>query len=108
VRRIEGFSAHVDWKAVPRWLEGLRQNTPQTTVLQHTAKPDAAEAMVTSGRKDWLGTSASQPWRNNRNYREWQRTAARARVNKYFCAAAQIPQSGVIYFSKEQRKRQNL
>ena len=44
VRRIEGFSAHADWKAVLRWLEGL-QNTPRTVFTTH-GEPDAAEAMA--------------------------------------------------------------
>jgi len=44
VRRIEGFSAHADWKAVLRWLEGL-QNTPQMVFTTH-GEPDAAEAMA--------------------------------------------------------------
>lgn len=44
VRRIEGFSAHADWKAVLRWLEGL-QNTPQMLFTTH-GEPDAAEAMA--------------------------------------------------------------
>ncbi len=44
VRRIEGFSAHADWKAVLRWLEGL-QNTPKLVFTTH-GEPDAAEAMA--------------------------------------------------------------
>ncbi len=44
VRRIEGFSAHADWKAVLRWLEGL-QNTPRMLFTTH-GEPDAAEAMA--------------------------------------------------------------
>ncbi|MCY7346837.1 MAG: MBL fold metallo-hydrolase [Pyrinomonadaceae bacterium] len=44
VRRIEGFSAHADWKAVLRWLEGL-QNTPKMLFTTH-GEPDAAEAMA--------------------------------------------------------------
>jgi len=44
VRRIEGFSAHADWKAVLRWLEGL-QNKPQMVFTTH-GEPDAAEAMA--------------------------------------------------------------
>jgi metallo-beta-lactamase family protein len=44
VERVEGFSAHADWKAVLRWLEGL-SNTPKTVFTTH-GEPDAAEAMA--------------------------------------------------------------
>ena len=44
VERVEGFSAHADWKAVLRWLEGL-QTTPKTVFTTH-GEPDAAEAMA--------------------------------------------------------------
>lgn len=44
VERVEGFSAHADWKAVLRWLEGL-PNTPKTIFTTH-GEPDAAEAMA--------------------------------------------------------------
>lgn len=44
IEKIEGFSAHADWKAVLRWLEGL-QNTPQTVFTTH-GEPEAAEAMA--------------------------------------------------------------
>ena len=44
VRRIEGFSAHADWKAVLRWLTGL-QNTPQMLFTTH-GEPEAAQAMA--------------------------------------------------------------
>ena len=44
VEKVEGFSAHADWKAVLRWLEGL-QNTPKTVFTTH-GEPDAAEAMA--------------------------------------------------------------
>lgn len=44
IAKIEGFSAHADWKAVLRWLEGL-QNTPQTVFTTH-GEPEAAEAMA--------------------------------------------------------------
>jgi metallo-beta-lactamase family protein len=49
VRRIEGFSAHADWKAVLRWLGGLR-NSPQTVFTTH-GEPEAAEAMATHIRE---------------------------------------------------------
>ncbi|MBA4123384.1 MAG: MBL fold metallo-hydrolase [Acidobacteria bacterium] len=44
VRRIEGFSAHADWKAVLRWLEGL-QNKPKMVFTTH-GEPEAASAMA--------------------------------------------------------------
>ncbi len=44
VEKVEGFSAHADWKAVIRWLEGL-QSTPKTVFTTH-GEPDAAEAMA--------------------------------------------------------------
>ncbi|HLM00516.1 MAG TPA: MBL fold metallo-hydrolase [Pyrinomonadaceae bacterium] len=44
VERVEGFSAHADWKAVLRWLEGL-QTTPKTVFTTH-GEPDAAAAMA--------------------------------------------------------------
>ncbi|HEY0659207.1 MAG TPA: MBL fold metallo-hydrolase [Pyrinomonadaceae bacterium] len=44
VERVEGFSAHADWKAVLRWLEGL-PNTPKTVFTTH-GETDAAEAMA--------------------------------------------------------------
>ncbi len=42
--RIEGFSAHADWKAVLRWLEGL-QNKPVMVFTTH-GEPEAASAMA--------------------------------------------------------------
>jgi len=44
LERVEGFSAHADWKAVIRWLEGLR-TTPKMVFTTH-GEPDAAEAMA--------------------------------------------------------------
>lgn len=44
VERVEGFSAHADWKAVLRWLEGV-PNTPKNVFTTH-GEPDAAEAMA--------------------------------------------------------------
>ena len=44
VEKVEGFSAHADWKAVLRWLHGL-PNTPKTVFTTH-GEPDAAEAMA--------------------------------------------------------------
>jgi metallo-beta-lactamase family protein len=44
VRRIEGFSAHADWPAVLRWLEGLE--SPPKKVFTTHGEPAAAEAMA--------------------------------------------------------------
>jgi metallo-beta-lactamase family protein len=44
VERVEGFSAHADWKAVLRWLHGL-PNTPKTVFTTH-GEPESANAMA--------------------------------------------------------------
>ena len=44
VEKVEGFSAHADWKAVIRWLEGLK-TTPRMVFTTH-GEPDAAAAMA--------------------------------------------------------------
>lgn len=44
VERVEGFSAHADWKAVLQWLSGLH-TTPKTVFTTH-GEPDAAKAMA--------------------------------------------------------------
>ncbi len=44
VEKVEGFSAHADWKAVLRWLEGL-PGAPKTVFTTH-GEPDAAAAMA--------------------------------------------------------------
>lgn len=44
VVKVEGFSAHADWKAVLRWLSGLR-STPKMVFTTH-GEPEAAEAMA--------------------------------------------------------------
>lgn len=44
VERVEGFSAHADWKAVLRWLEGLPE-APKIIFTTH-GEPEAAEAMA--------------------------------------------------------------
>lgn len=44
VEKIEGFSAHADWKAVLRWLSGLHQ--APTTIFTTHGEPEAAEAMA--------------------------------------------------------------
>jgi metallo-beta-lactamase family protein len=53
VEKVEGFSAHADWKAVIRWLEGL-PNTPKMVFTTH-GEPDAAAAMAQHirDRFDW-------------------------------------------------------
>ncbi|MBX3245025.1 MAG: MBL fold metallo-hydrolase [Acidobacteria bacterium] len=44
VEKVEGFSAHADWKAVLQWLEGL-PNEPKMIFTTH-GEPEAAEAMA--------------------------------------------------------------
>ncbi len=44
VKKVDGFSAHADWKAVLRWLEGL-PSTPKTVFTTH-GEPEAATAMA--------------------------------------------------------------
>ena len=44
VEKVEGFSAHADWKAVIRWLEGL-PGAPKKVFTTH-GEPDAAAAMA--------------------------------------------------------------
>jgi metallo-beta-lactamase family protein len=44
IEKVEGFSAHADWKAVIRWLSGLR-TTPKMVFTTH-GEPEAAEAMA--------------------------------------------------------------
>ena len=44
VEKIEGFSAHADWKAVLRWLSGLKI-TPKKVFTTH-GEPEAAAAMA--------------------------------------------------------------
>lgn len=44
VEKVEGFSAHADWKAVLRWLEGL-PTAPKTVFTTH-GEPESAEAMA--------------------------------------------------------------
>jgi len=44
VEKVEGFSAHADWQAVIRWLEGLH-TAPKTVFTTH-GEPDAAAAMA--------------------------------------------------------------
>ena len=44
VEKVEGFSAHADWKGVIRWLEGLPA-APKTVFTTH-GEPDSAAAMA--------------------------------------------------------------
>ena len=44
VEKVEGFSAHADWQAVIRWLEGLPAE-PKMVFTTH-GEPDAAAAMA--------------------------------------------------------------
>ncbi|MEQ1923312.1 MAG: MBL fold metallo-hydrolase [Pyrinomonadaceae bacterium] len=44
IEKVEGFSAHADWRAVIKWLSGLR-STPKAVFTTH-GEPDAAEAMA--------------------------------------------------------------
>lgn len=44
VEKVEGFSAHADWKGVIRWLEGLSV-APKIVFTTH-GEPDAAAAMA--------------------------------------------------------------
>lgn len=44
IEKVEGFSAHADWKAVLKWLSGLN-NAPKMVFTTH-GEPNAAEAMA--------------------------------------------------------------
>ncbi len=44
IERVEGFSAHADWKTVLNWLSGLEK--APTTVFTTHGEPEAAEAMA--------------------------------------------------------------
>lgn len=44
IERIDGFSAHADWKAVIKWLKGL-PNEPNAVFTTH-GEPEAASAMA--------------------------------------------------------------
>lgn len=44
IEKVEGFSAHADWKAVIKWLSGLK-TTPKMVFTTH-GEPHAAEAMA--------------------------------------------------------------
>ncbi len=59
VEKVEGFSAHADWKAVLRWLRGLKI-TPKLVFTTH-GEPEAAEAMAQHIR-DEFGWSVEVPY----------------------------------------------
>ena len=44
VEKVEGFSAHADWKGVLKWLSGLSE--PPKTIFTTHGEPAAAEAMA--------------------------------------------------------------
>ncbi len=52
VERVEGFSAHADWKAVLKWLSPLKENPPKAVFTTH-GEPDAAEAMAGHIREEF-------------------------------------------------------
>jgi metallo-beta-lactamase family protein len=45
IEKVEGFSAHADWKAVLRWLKPLESDPPKTVFTTH-GEPESAEAMA--------------------------------------------------------------
>ncbi|NNE97832.1 MAG: MBL fold metallo-hydrolase [Pyrinomonadaceae bacterium] len=58
IERIDGFSAHADWKAVLKWLGGL-ENTPRAVFTTH-GEPEAAAAMAQHIR-DEFGWNVVEP-----------------------------------------------
>lgn len=58
VEKIEGFSAHADWKAVLRWLEGLP--SPPKLIFTTHGEPEAAAAMAARIRERF-GWAVSVP-----------------------------------------------
>ena len=63
VKKVEGFSAHADWKGVIRWLEGLK--SPPHTVFTTHGEPDAADAMAQHIR-DRFGWNVVVPYYEQR------------------------------------------
>lgn len=51
VEKVEGFSAHADWKAVLKWLGGLSK-APKTVFTTH-GEPHAAQAMAGHIREEF-------------------------------------------------------
>src|SRR5690606_22230061 len=58
IERVDGFSAHADWKDVLKWLEGLKSK-PKMVFTTH-GEPDAAEAMA-GHIKDRFGWNVMVP-----------------------------------------------
>ena len=58
IERVEGFSAHADWKGVLQWLEGLP--APPKMLFTTHGEPDAAQAMAQHIR-DRFGWNARVP-----------------------------------------------
>lgn len=58
VEKIDGFSAHADWKAVLKWLRGL-EKAPRTVFTTH-GEPDASAAMAKHIR-DEFGWKVVEP-----------------------------------------------
>lgn len=52
VEKVEGFSAHADWKAVLRWLSPLRDNPPKMVFTTH-GEPESATAMAGHIREEF-------------------------------------------------------
>jgi len=52
VEKVEGFSAHADWKAVLRWLSPLKPNPPKTVFTTH-GEPESARAMAAHIREEF-------------------------------------------------------
>jgi metallo-beta-lactamase family protein len=59
VEKVEGFSAHADWKAVLRWLSPLKPNPPKTVFTTH-GEPESARAMAAHIR-DEFGWNVEAP-----------------------------------------------
>jgi metallo-beta-lactamase family protein len=59
VEKVEGFSAHADWKAVLRWLSPLKPNPPKTVFTTH-GEPESARAMAAHIR-DEFGWNVETP-----------------------------------------------
>ena len=58
VEKVEGFSAHADWKAVLKWLSGL--SAPPKIIFTTHGEPSASEAMAGHIREE-LGWNVQVP-----------------------------------------------
>ena len=58
VEKVEGFSAHADWKAVLKWLSGL--SAPPKIIFTTHGEPSASEAMAGHIREE-LGWNVHVP-----------------------------------------------